>query len=259
MIPASVGFQCPECVREGQQSQRTLRTAFGGKAVRNRTAVTYTLIGINVAVMLVELAWPQSIDRFAEIAGPVRAPYGNHAAVGVATGEYYRLLTSMFLHLSPTAGGFGITHILFNMWALSQVGPPLEAWLGRLRFLALYLLAGLAGSVAVYVFASPVSEELGASGAVFGLFGALFVLGRRLKYDMGPIATVIGINLVITFAVSGISWQAHLGGLLAGAALGLAWGYAPRDKRTAVQLATSIALAAVLVIAVILRTHSLKG
>jgi membrane associated rhomboid family serine protease len=259
MIPASVGFQCPECVREGRQSQRTLRTAFGGKAVRNRTAVTYTLIGINVAVMLVELAWPQSIDRFAEIAGPVRAPYGNHAAVGVATGEYYRLLTSMFLHLSPTAGGFGITHILFNMWALSQVGPPLEAWLGRLRFLALYLLAGLAGSVAVYVFASPVSEELGASGAVFGLFGALFVLGRRLKYDMGPIATVIGINLVITFAVSGISWQAHLGGLLAGAALGLAWGYAPRDKRTAVQVATSVALAAVLVVTVIVRTHSLKG
>ena len=103
------------------------------------------------------------------------------------------------------------------------------------------------------------SEELGASGAVFGLFGALFVLGRRLKYDMGPIATVIGINLVITFAVSGISWQAHLGGLLAGAALGLAWGYAPRDKRTAVQVATSVALAAVLVVAVILRTHSLKG
>jgi membrane associated rhomboid family serine protease len=257
MIPASVGFQCPECVREGRG--RTLRTAFGGKAVRNRTAVTYTLIGINVAVMLVELAWPQSIDRFAQIGGPVHAPYGNHPLIGVATGEYYRLLTSMFLHLSPTGGGFGITHILFNMWALSQVGPPLEAWLGRVRFLSLYLLAGLAGSVAVYAFASPFSEDLGASGAVFGLFGALFVLGRRLNFDMGSMATLITINLVITFAVPGISWQAHLGGLIAGAALGLAWGYAPRDKRTAIQLASSVVLAVVLVVAVILRTHSLNG
>jgi membrane associated rhomboid family serine protease len=94
---------------------------------------------------------------------------------------------------------------------------------------------------------------------VVGVFGALCVLGRRLNFDMGSMATLIAINLVITFAVPGISWQAHLGGLIAGAALGLAWGYAPRDKRTAIQLASSVVLAVVLVVAVILRTHSLNG
>jgi membrane associated rhomboid family serine protease len=253
MVEAAVGFQCPECVREGRQGQRPARTAFGGNANRNRTAVTYTLIGINVAAMLVELAGPDSIRRFAQIAGSVGQ------GIGVANGEYYRLLTSMFLHASPTGGGFGITHILFNMWALSLVGPPLEAWLGRVRFLTLYLLSGLSGSVLAYVLAPQYVFELGASGAIFGLFGALFVLSRRLRYDIGPMATTIVINLAITFLVPGISWQAHIGGLLAGAGLGFAWGYVPRERRTAVQIGSSIALFLVLVVAVIVRTSVLNG
>ncbi|MDQ1486877.1 MAG: hypothetical protein QOJ62_2570, partial [Actinomycetota bacterium] len=139
------------------------------------------------------------------------------------------------------------------------VGPPLEAWLGRVRFVTLYLLSGLAGSVVAYLLAPANQPSLGASGAVFGLFGALFVLGRRLRFDMGPMATTIGLNLVITFLVPGISWQAHIGGLVAGAALAAAWGYAPRDKRTVVQVASSVALAAILVVIVIMRTHTLTG
>jgi membrane associated rhomboid family serine protease len=257
MIEAAVGFQCPDCVREGRNSQRPARTAFGGKANRNRTAVTYTLIGINVAAMLVELAWPDSIRRFAQIAGS-GGQFGR-PAIGVANGEYYRLLTSMFLHASPTGGGFGITHILFNMWALSLVGPPLEAWLGRVRFLTLYLLSGLAGSVLAYVLAPQYVFELGASGAIFGLFGALFVLSRRLRYDIGPMATTIVINLAITFLVPGISWQAHIGGLLAGAGLGFAWGYPPRERRTAIQIVTSILLFLGLAVAVIVRTSVLNS
>jgi membrane associated rhomboid family serine protease len=260
MIEAPVGFQCPECVHEGRASQRVTRTPFGGKAVGNRTAVTYTIIGLNVAAMLVELAWPEAIRRFDQVGGPVYTLYGGQPhVVGVAHGEYYRLLTSMFLHASPAGGGFGITHILFNMWALAMVGPPLEAWLGRVRFVTLYLLSGLAGSVVAYLLAPANQPSLGASGAVFGLFGALFVLGRRLRFDMGPMATTIGLNLVITFLVPGISWQAHIGGLVAGGALAAAWGYAPRDKRTVVQVASSVALAAILVVIVIMRTHTLTG
>ncbi len=139
------------------------------------------------------------------------------------------------------------------------VGPPLEALLGRVRFVALYLLTGLAGSVLAYALMPPYVGELGASGAIFGLFGALFVVGRRLRLNIQPIALTIGLNLVFTFSVAAISWQAHIGGLVAGAALGAAWAYAPRPQRTAIQIGSSVALAAILVIMVILRTHSLKG
>ncbi|HEY8728694.1 MAG TPA: rhomboid family intramembrane serine protease [Acidothermaceae bacterium] len=257
MVEAPVGFQCRDCVRAASKSQRPTRTAFGGRSVTNRTAVTYTLIGINVAALLAEMAWPNTIIRFALVGG-VKGQAG-HGGLGVANGEYYRLVTAMFLHSSPRSNAINITHILFNMWALSVVGPPLEAWLGRWRYLTLYLLSGLAGSVLAYAVASRFSFELGASGAIFGLFGALFVLGRRLQFDMRPITTTIALNLAITFTVSNISWQAHVGGLIAGAGLGYAWGHAPRDKRTAIQLASSVALLALLVVVVVARTHQLNG
>src|SRR6185437_7589801 len=100
----------------------------------------------------------------------------------------------------------GVTHILFNMWALFVVGAPLEAMLGRVRFVVLYFLSGLGGSALVYLLTDPRSETVGASGAIFGLFGALFVLGRRLRFDIRPIGFVIALNLVLTFTLSGISW-----------------------------------------------------
>jgi membrane associated rhomboid family serine protease len=109
------------------------------------------------------------------------------------------------------------------------------------------------------VLTTPNVPELGASGAIFGLFGALLVVGRKLRLNIQPIALTIGLNLVLTFSMSGISWQAHIGGLVAGAALGAAWAYAPRANRTAIQIGSSIALAAVLVVMVILRTHNLTG
>jgi membrane associated rhomboid family serine protease len=259
MVQAAVGFQCPECVRDGRKSVRQAQTPFGGRATANPHAVTYALIGLNALAFLGELASSAFVNRFEQIGLAVERTNGSAHLVGVAHGEYYRLLTSMFLHEPPTAGGAFFLHILFNMWALSVVGPPLEALLGRVRFVAMYLLSGLAGSVLAYTLTVPNVAELGASGAIFGLFGALLVVGRRLRLNIQPIAITIGLNLVLTFSFAGISWQAHIGGLVAGAALGAAWAYAPRANRTAIQVGSSIALAAILIVMVILRTHNLTG
>lgn len=251
MVTASVGFQCPECVRSANATQRVARTALGGRLSPNQSAVTLTLIGINVVLFLIEQASPSFMDHFALIpGGHVHLGFGTFQVGGVATGQYYRLLTAMFLHLN-------VMHILFNMWALYVVGTPLEAMLGRVRYIALYFLSGLAGSALAYLLAAPNSETVGASGAIFGLFGALFVVGRRLRFDIRPIAFVIGVNLVLTFAMTGISWQGHVGGLVAGSALAAAWVYAPRDRRAAAQWASSIVVAVIIVAVVVARTHSL--
>jgi len=258
MVPAAVGFQCPECVRQGSSSVRQTRTVFGGRVTANPNAATYALIGINVLAFLGEISSSAFVSRFWQC-GAACGVGTQRSTGGIEDGQYYRLLTSMFLHEPPSAGGTFFLHILFNMWALFVVGPPLEALLGRVRFVALYLLTGLAGSVLAYVLTAPYVPELGASGAIFGLFGALLIVGRKLRLNIQPIALTIGLNLVLTFSMSGISWQAHIGGLVAGVALGAAWAYAPRPQRTAVQIASSVALAAVLVVMVILRTHNLTS
>ena len=259
MIPAAVGFQCPECVRLGRSSVRQTRTVFGGRVSTNAHAATYALIGLNCLAFLGELSSKAFVTRFEQVGGAIAVTNGVPHVVGIAHGEYYRLLTSMFLHEPPSSGGTFFLHILFNMWCLFVVGPPLEALLGRVRFVGLYLLTGLAGSVLAYVLTAPYIAELGASGAIFGLFGALLILGRKLRLNIQPIALTIGLNLVLTFSLPGISWQAHIGGLIAGVALGAAWAYAPRPQRTAIQIGSSVALAALLVIMVILRTHNLNG
>ncbi|HEY0869500.1 MAG TPA: rhomboid family intramembrane serine protease [Acidothermaceae bacterium] len=236
------------------------RTPLGGRPSANPHAVTYALIGLNVLAYLGEVASTAFVQRFWQFGATGFTANGKvHVVAGVAHGEYYRLLTSMFLHDPPSSGGLFILHILFNMYALYIVGPPLEALLGRVRFAAMYLLTGLAGSVLAYVLTAPNVPELGASGAIFGLFGALLVVGRKLRLNIQPIAVTIGLNLVLTFSLAGISWQAHIGGLVAGAALAAAWAYAPRPSRTAIQIGSSIALIAVMVVAVVLRTHNLTG
>jgi membrane associated rhomboid family serine protease len=257
MIPAAVGFQCPECVRQGRVRQT--RTVLGGRVAANPHAATYALIGLNVLAFLGEVQSKVFVLNFEQIGGATEVGNGPPHVVGIAHGEYYRLLTSMFLHEPPSYGGAFFLHILFNMWALFVVGPPLEALLGRVRFVAIYLLTGLAASAFAYVLTAPNVPELGASGAIFGLFGALLVVGRKLRLNIQPIALTIGLNLVLSFSLPNISWQAHIGGLIAGAGLGAAWAYAPRANRTAIQIGSSVALAAILVIMVVLRTHNLNG
>jgi membrane associated rhomboid family serine protease len=258
MVPAAVGFQCPDCVRQSPNARRTVRTTLGGRAVANTSLVTYVLIGLNILAYLVEVASASFVNRFDQV-GYVREGTSLAAShlVGVADGQYYRLLTSMFLHEPPSVGGAFFLHILFNMWALYVVGPPLEARLGRVRFLTLYLLAGLAGSAVAFWLTAPYIASLGASGAIFGLFGALFVIGRRERLNIQSIALVIGLNLVFSFTGSNISWQAHIGGLIGGAALAAAWAYAPRAQRAVIQWGSSILLFAIIVVIVVVRTHSL--
>ncbi|MGH3392440.1 MAG: rhomboid family intramembrane serine protease, partial [Actinomadura sp.] len=186
MRSAAVGHQCVECVTAGNKTIRSPRTVFGGR-VSVTPAVTYTLIGLNVLVFFVQNA-----------VNGVENRYGLWPP-GVAAGQYERLLTSAFLHYGPL-------HLLFNMWALYVVGQPLEQWLGRLRFAALYVLSALGGSVLALLFAPLNSNTAGASGAVFGLFAAVFVVSKRLQFDARGIAVLIGVNLLITFTFPNISW-----------------------------------------------------
>jgi membrane associated rhomboid family serine protease len=212
MRNASVGFQCPECVAEGNRSVRSARTIFGGRVNQSTGTVTMILIGICVVVFIAQLAVPGFERDFYNL------------GIAVADGEYYRLLTAAFLH-------GGTLHLLFNMLALYLLGPTLEAALGRTRFLALYLLSALGGSVTSYVLASPLQPSLGASGAIFGLFGAMLVISRRLRADVAGIAVVLAINLVLSFTIPNIDWRAHLGGLVVGAIIAAGFAYAPRARR----------------------------
>jgi membrane associated rhomboid family serine protease len=245
MVSASVGFQCPECVAEGNRGVRQARTTFGGRVHGDTAVVTKALIAINVAVFLLALAGGEPfVRRFALIAFD---PIGGD---GVAQGGWYRLLTSTFLHQQ-------VLHIGLNMFALWMFGPPLEALLGRARFLGLYLLCGLAGSAVSYAFNPPVIAGLGASGAIFGLVGAAVVVNRQMRSNITGLLVYLAILLLPGFLIPGIDWRAHLGGLVTGLVLGLVFAYAPRAHRAAYHLAAGVGLAAVVVVLVVTRTAQL--
>ncbi|MGA5041522.1 rhomboid family intramembrane serine protease [Streptomyces capoamus] len=254
MVSASVGFQCPDCVRGGSgtghapQASRP-RTLAGGTVTADPRLLTKGLIGINLAVFLAQLAAGDRFTNRFELIGQAYTPLLD-GVQGIAEGQYYRLLTAMFLH-----GGY--VHILFNMLSLWWIGGPLEVALGRARFLALYFVSGLAGSALTYLLAAPNQPSLGASGAIFGLFGATAVLMRRLNYDMRPIIALLVINLIFTFGWSNISWQAHIGGLVAGVVTGYAMVHAPRERRSLVQYGTCAVVLALSVALVLVRTAQL--
>src|SRR5450432_652532 len=254
---AAVGQQCVDCVREGNKTVRQPRGAFGGR-IPSSAAATWTLVGLNVAAYLGEWIHRGIVDQFALIGQAFIS--ANGPLVGVAQGQYYRLITNAFLH-EPGLSGFGPAHILFNMWALVVVGPSLEKLLGRSRFVAVYLASALAGSVLYYVIAAPNAEALGASGAIFGLFGAWFVVARKLGLDSRQVVMLIVLNLVITFAVPGIAWQAHVGGLVVGSALTAAYVYAPgsRQQQVLMRVAATAVVVVILAVAVIIRDHQLAA
>ncbi|UED85266.1 rhomboid family intramembrane serine protease [Streptomyces profundus] len=260
MVSASVGYQCPQCVHGSAAASRAARprTLAGGTVAGDPALITKILLAINVAVFIAVLAggdqWVVDLGMLgyatdgATLDGLQLVPNW----IGVADGEVYRLLTAAFLHQE-------IWHIGFNMLGLWFLGPSLESALGRSRFIALYLLSAFAGSTLSYVLADQTQLSLGASGAIFGLFGATAVLARRLRYDMRPILVLLAINLVITFTWSGIAWQAHIGGLVAGAVVAFGMVHAPRERRTAVQIAVCAAVALVIVTACLIRTAQLVG
>lgn len=138
------------------------------------------------------------------------AVFPDGSAHGVDHGEYYRLITVALTHGS-------LTHLLFNMVALFQLGTSVEAFYGRLKYGFILFASLLAGSAASYIFNPPNMPAVGASGMIFGLFGALVVTGKRMGVDYRAVGGVIVINLLITFIVPNIDWHAHIGGMAGGA------------------------------------------
>lgn len=245
--PAAVGIQCVDCVREGQKSMRMPRTQFGATVTPGgRPVVTMAVVAICAAVWLLQLVDPRVTSEVAFL--PI---------LGVS--EPWRFMTAAFAH-SPGSP----LHILFNMYALWQIGQYLEPLLGRVRFAILYLVSAFGGSVGYLVLSSPPAAPLtragidssnwlnsmvGASGAVFGLFGALLVLNRHLGRSSGPMFGVLAINAVLGFIVPGIAWQAHLGGALTGVALAGVITLTTSQTRRRLQLPALFAVTTLLVAA----------
>ncbi|MFJ6211974.1 rhomboid family intramembrane serine protease [Streptomyces sp. NPDC092296] len=258
MVNASVGFHCPECVHGGPQEGRPgapqgvrqVRTAPGSRLPHDPALVTKVLIGINAALfLLVQLLGP-SFQYQLVLVGKV---FDQGELVGVATGpgQWYRLITAAFMHWSWW-------HLGLNMLSLWWIGPQLENALGRLRYLALYLVSALAGSALSYLVAGAAVNTAGASGAIFGLLGATVVLHRLNGYPLGPIMAMVGFNLVLTFSIAGIDWRAHIGGLVAGALTTLGMVRAPADRR-GLQGASAAAVVLVSLALVVLGTIRVNG
>lgn len=243
MRSASVGFQCPDCVGAAARTVRQPMTVAGGALV-TKPYVTWTLIGLTVAVFL----W-----QFAAGVGQVAEEFGMWPFGIALYGEWWRLLTAAFLHGSWL-------HIAFNMYVLFIFGPLLERVLGHARFTVLYVVGALGGSVASYVFSDPRTVSVGASGAIFGLMGAVIVAGRRLRWDITQVLVLLGINVVIGFLSPEVDWRAHFGGLVVGALVAAVFVWTPppfRPVRGLWQVLGVLAILGVLVAVTMWRTGQL--
>ncbi len=254
-----MGSQCVDCVQAGRQQQRAQqrqyrsldygeRTVAGAKLAR-RPIVTPVLIALNVLVYLITVLQsgsPMDNQNSQLQQDGVLWPYG------VAGGEWWRLITSGFLH-------YGLLHIAVNMFALWVLGRDLELLLGKIRFTAVYFVSLLGGSVAVYQFSDPNGPTAGASGALYGLMGGLLVAVLRLKLNPGFAIGTIVLNLVITYAIPGISLYAHVGGLVVGVLAMAAMLYAPAKGRAGWQAGTVVVLLIALVGLYLYRDAQLAG
>jgi len=250
MIQAPVGWQCPECTHAGAKRSRQVpafsRTGPGRSGVvgsTNPTPIVLTIIAVDVVVFFLE--------RFGNDTAVI-TKYALWPRAVYVHDQYYRAFTAMFLHAN-------FQHIFFNMLALLIVGPAVEVQLGKVRFLTLYLIAGLGGSVGSYLL-SPANElGLGASGAIMGVMGAYVVLGLRRRLPIAPVVGLIVLNLLIGFT-GNIDWRAHLGGLGVGALLALVYDAAERlrDRRQGI-LVTVGSSAAVLGVLALLMTSVTPG
>ncbi len=229
MVQASVGFHCPDCAHQGRQKVVRGAQLRGGTG----TVVTNALIAINVAVFVYGLGGGLETRNAVTIDGGLFGP-------AVADGEWYRIITSGFLHAN-------LIHIGFNCWVLYQLGLLMEPVLGRLRFALVYAVALLSGAFGV-LLVDPNALTVGASGAVFGIMGAAVAAMR--SRGINPFQTGLGstivLNLLITFAIPGISIGGHVGGLIGGFAAGwILTDAGPKlpDPRLAIAAVTVLGLA----------------
>jgi membrane associated rhomboid family serine protease len=265
MRPAAVGYQCPECVKDAKQE--FLRPAQRVGTVGGGWTLTNLLLLALGAMYVVEISAGGAGDLVGGPSTPTLVRLGASVGlfqsraeiVGIATGEWWRLYSAMFLHA-------GLIHLGFNCYALYIVGNVVEQELGRWRFLALYFVTGFCASVAGYALAAPIVPAVGASGAIFGLFGVFFAYNfqrRHLAFyaaRMRTMGTLIAINLVLTFTIPGIDWRAHVGGLTTGVICGLAVdGFGRRESRTVTLVAVMVALVALGVAVTVWRTGDIRA
>ena len=248
MRPASVGYQCPSCARGSRQEVHQPGRRVGSAAAG--ATVTKALLFVLVVVYGLEVA---ASGAGSIVAGPTARALIRLGAIVpalIADGEYWRLVAGMFLHAS-------LLHIALNGYALYVVGSVVESELGRWRFLAVYLATGLFGSAAVYMFSGIFEPTIGASGAVFGLFGVFAAYNFRRRDNafyaarLRGMLSVIVINLLFTFFVPGISKAGHIGGLACGLLLGLAIDGIGRRTSRAVAFWAAIAVALSLTVAIV--------
>ena len=249
MRPAAVGYQCPDCLAAaGGSSRHRARLT-----VHRQGRLTRAIIGLNVAMFAVEVLVGGPGMLFA----PNTLKLYNLGALypwAVAAGQWWRLITAMFLHA-------GVLHIALNMWALWLFGTLIEEAFGPVRFLTIYFVSGFLGSVSSYLFSNPNVVAVGASGAIFGLLGAWIAYNFRRRstafgaMNLRSAITIVALNLVLGFSIAGIDIFAHLGGLIGGAVAGvLADGFGTRRTRTRVAVAGMAALVVLGVVLVVYRT-----
>ena len=286
--PGVAGERCGRCFHVGGRTFWLAGPALGGRTGA-RPVMTYSLIGVNVLAYLAEVVNSGIVDQFSDLGNGV-APGGSlHIPAnggflvaspqggtmyepahfgflwpgfhftGIAHGQWYRLITSPFLHVPPTQLPLGPAHILANMMWLWILGPAVERVTGRLRFAALYLVSALGCSAAAYLIA-PDTAGIGASGAIFGLVGAYFVFSRRLGSDLSYATQLIIWALVWLVASAWFtSWPGHLGGLLTGTALAAAFAYAPAKRRRRVQVAATVGILTIVTTLVALKTAQIDA
>lgn len=238
-VPASVGQHCVWCVAEARKSAPKVQSAL--------RAGSPVVLGIIVVTVVAWIA--QSIGNLA--GNDLITRYFASYPPAIAEGQWWRLLTPMFLHLPFSGGVFSLVHIGFNMFILRAYGPNVEEAFGRARFLAMYLIMGFTGSALSYAFGRCFVTGVGASGAIFGIVGVLIVyLYRRrtsvvMAQYMKNLFFFVGINLFIGLTLPGVDNMAHLGGLFGGLALGATFDDGTQRQRpVAIQVAGAAAVIA---------------
>jgi len=267
MRPAAVGYQCPDCARGSRQEVHQPGRRIGSSAAG--LSITNVLIAICVGVYVIGVALSGAGSVIEGATEKVMVRLGAEQPFLVASGQYWRLFTSIFLH-------FGILHLALNMYALFIIGNVVESELGRIRYLALFLVTGWFSSAIAYWLTPPLVAvqggltlqiSAGASGAIFGLFGVFLAYNYRRRHlafyanRMRQMLMLIVLNIVFTFAIPGISWQAHVGGLVAGLIAGYAAldGFGPRISRTVALVASLTGLLAVSIVIIAMRTTELQS
>lgn len=259
MLAAPVGHQCPTCVDEAREEFRrsgVRRVSFAASAA---SPATRAILGAIIAVFAIEAIVGGIRGGFSGPSGRQLIGLGALQPFLIADGQWWRLFTAMFLHA-------GLLHIAFNGYALWMFGQLVEQRFGSAWFVGIYLVSGLLASVASYAFGPAAAIGVGASGAIFGVFGAFIAYNWRRRHLVQSAAalrwamTLILMNAVLAFLIGGIDWRAHLGGLVAGFAAGsLAEGFGPASSRTITRWAGFAGLVLVGVVAFVWRTDTLRS